>query len=63
MSGVVREHEGVAAQLSAGPKASVIMVVYFTGPALAQTLARVLDDRSVGELVIVENGASAGPVK
>ena len=62
MSGVVREHEGVAAQLSAGPKASVIMVVYFTGPALAQTLARVLDDRSVGELVIVENGASADEV-
>jgi GT2 family glycosyltransferase len=47
-----------AAPPAAAPEVSVIMVVYFTGPALAQTIRRVLTDPAVGELVIVENGAT-----
>ena len=37
---------------------SVIMVVYKTGPALEESLRRVLADFQVDEFVIVENGAS-----
>ena len=62
MSEVLAERDSVGLTTAAAPKASVIMVVYFTGPALAQTLARVLEDPSVGELVIVENGASPDEV-
>jgi hypothetical protein len=39
---------------------SVVMVVYMTGPALEESVARVLRDPRVDELVIVDNG-STGP--
>ena len=38
---------------------TVVMVVYRTGPVLAQSVARVLDDKLVGELVLVDNGSTA----
>ena len=53
--------EGAAA-LSAvrprGPTVSVVMVVYRTGEALAESLACVLADPLVDEFVIVDNGSS-----
>ena len=60
MSSVLHELDdpGPEAAAPPAPQVSVVMVVYFTGPALSQTLRRVLTDPSVGELVIVENGAT-----
>ena len=40
-------------------EASVVMVVYRTGPALASSLARVLAEEAVGEFVIIDNGSTA----
>ncbi len=40
------------------PEVSVIMVVYRTGPALEQSLARVLADPHVDEFVLVDNGST-----
>jgi GT2 family glycosyltransferase len=40
------------------PTVSVVMVVYMTGEALAQSVACVLDDPQVDEFVIVDNGSS-----
>lgn len=40
------------------PEVSVVMVVYRTGPALADTLKRALAESGVGELVIVDNGST-----
>jgi GT2 family glycosyltransferase len=37
---------------------SVIMVVYRTGPALGESLQKVLDCREVEELVVVDNGST-----
>src|SRR4051812_33546894 len=37
---------------------SVVMVVYMTGEALAESLPRVLADPLVDEFVIVDNGSS-----
>ena len=37
---------------------SVVMVVYRTGPALAESLAKVLAERAVEELVVVDNGST-----
>ena len=38
---------------------SVVMVVYRTGPALAESLAKVLAEPAVEELVVVDNGSTA----
>ena len=46
--------------LAARRSVSVVMVVYMTGPALEESLARVLSDSLVDEFVIVDNG-STGP--
>jgi N-acetylglucosaminyl-diphospho-decaprenol L-rhamnosyltransferase len=46
--------------LRAGPGISVVMVVYMTGEALSRSIACVLEDPLVDELVIVDNG-STGP--
>ena len=46
------------AYLKAGPKVSVVMVVYMTGEALAQSLTCVLAEPEVDELVIVDNGST-----
>jgi GT2 family glycosyltransferase len=45
--------------LGARPSVSVVMVVYMTGEALHESLACVLRDPSVGELVIVDNGSTS----
>ena len=39
------------------PEVSVVMVVYRTGPALEESLARVLTDPHVDEFVLVDNGS------
>ncbi len=44
------------AQLRA--RISVIMVSYMTGPALHESVAAVLDDREIYELILVDNGSS-----
>ncbi len=41
---------------------SVVMVVYHTGPVLADSLAQVLADPDCDELVLVDNGSSAEEV-
>jgi N-acetylglucosaminyl-diphospho-decaprenol L-rhamnosyltransferase len=41
-----------------GVDVTVVMVVYRTGPALAQTVARVLADNDVDEFVVVDNGST-----
>lgn len=46
--------------LRARRSVSVIMVVYMTGEALAQSLACVLADPLVDELVVVDNGSTLG---
>jgi hypothetical protein len=46
--------------LSARRRVSVIMVVYMTGEALAESLQCVLRDPLVDELVVVDNGSTAG---
>jgi GT2 family glycosyltransferase len=42
---------------AAGADLSVIMVVFRTGPALQESLARVLDDPTPDEFIIVDNGS------
>jgi len=42
-----------------GPDVSVVMVVYHTGPILAESIADVLQDPEVDELVLVDNGSCA----
>ena len=42
------------------PTVSVVMVVYMTGEALAQSMACVLGDPLVDEFVIVDNGSALG---
>src|SRR5205814_3504300 len=44
--------------LGAHPAVSVVMVVYMTGEALHESVACVLADPSVDELVIVDNGST-----
>ena len=41
-----------------GGEVSVIMVVYRTGPALTESIARVLGDAEVDELILVDNGST-----
>jgi GT2 family glycosyltransferase len=41
-----------------GIEVSVVMVVYRTGPALGESLRRVLDSKEVDEFVIVDNGST-----
>lgn len=45
-------------RLGPGPSVSVVMVVYMTGEALTQSIACVLADPLVDELVIVDNGST-----
>jgi N-acetylglucosaminyl-diphospho-decaprenol L-rhamnosyltransferase len=45
-----------------GARVSVVMVVYRTGPALAESLRRVLACEDVDEFVVVDNGSSADEV-
>jgi GT2 family glycosyltransferase len=40
------------------PTVSVVMVVYMTGEALAQSIACVLDDPLIDEFVVVDNGST-----
>ena len=40
------------------PRVSVVMVIYMTGDAMGESLACVLADPRVDELVIVDNGSS-----
>jgi N-acetylglucosaminyl-diphospho-decaprenol L-rhamnosyltransferase len=47
-----------AASSKASPRVSVIMVVYMTGPALMESVRRVLADPAADEFVIVDNGSS-----
>jgi N-acetylglucosaminyl-diphospho-decaprenol L-rhamnosyltransferase len=42
-----------------GPSVSVVMVVYRTGEALGESLARVLACAEVSELIVVDNGSTA----
>lgn len=64
MNAYVRPRNGgflPRAQAADGGRAaevSVVMVVYRTGPALNESIARVLADPDVAELVIVDNGSS-----
>lgn len=46
------------ASSKARPRVSVIMVVYMTGPALMESVRRVLAEPAVEEFVIVDNGSS-----
>ena len=48
----------VQSELALLPRASAIMVVYHTGPALQESLQRVLIDEDAAELIIVDNGSS-----
>lgn len=49
----------IAAESDAGaPSVSVVMVVYRTGEELQDSIDSVLADRTVGELVIVDNGSA-----
>lgn len=57
---VAAEPASIAEFLSARSSVSVVMVVYMTGVALAESVACVLRDPLVDELVIVDNG-STGP--
>jgi N-acetylglucosaminyl-diphospho-decaprenol L-rhamnosyltransferase len=47
-----------AASSKAPTRVSVIMVVYMTGPALMESVRRVLADPAVDDFVIVDNGSS-----
>lgn len=62
MNGFVRpDHPGTFAAkppVRARVELSVVMVVYQTGPALAESVARVLADPDLGEFVIIDNGSS-----
>ncbi|OXE37222.1 MAG: glycosyl transferase [Phenylobacterium zucineum] len=49
---IVRDAEG------SKPKVSVVMVIYKTGEAMTESLACVLADPRVDELVVVDNGSS-----
>jgi len=42
-----------------GPEVTVVMVVYRTGPVLADSVERVLADPDVDELILVDNGSTA----
>ncbi|HZZ31191.1 MAG TPA: glycosyltransferase family 2 protein [Phenylobacterium sp.] len=57
---VAHESAPTPAFLAARRTVSVVMVVYMTGPALGESVERVLKDPLVDELVIVDNG-STGP--
>ncbi len=46
------------APAGAGPETTVVVVVYRTGPPLAESVARVLADPAVDELVLVDNGST-----
>mgnify|MGYP000087087480 CR=1 FL=1 len=65
MTGFVRPRSGgfveTAQRVRSGKKTelSVVMVVYHTGPALAESLRRVLADSGVQEFVLVDNGSTA----
>ena len=48
----------VSLPVGAAPEVAVVMVVYRTGPPLAESLARVLADPAVGEFVLVDNGST-----
>lgn len=52
--------EGVTAlpQAKTLPSISVIMVSYYTGPALLEAINAVLRDKTIAELIIVDNGNS-----
>lgn len=54
------EPAALSDDLRAHRSVSVVMVVYMTGEALEQSLACVLADPLVDELVVVDNGSSAG---
>ena len=43
----------------AGPDVSVVMVVFRTGPVLAESIDKVLSDPDVDELILVDNGSTA----
>jgi len=45
-------------QTQVRPRISVIMVSYMTGPALHESVAAVLDDPGIYELILVDNGSS-----
>lgn len=55
---VAAEPAATSDVLKARRRVSVVMVVYMTGEALHQSLACVLGDRLVDELVIVDNGST-----
>ena len=54
----VADHPAAAVGEGTRPRVSVIMVVFMTGEALAQSLACVLADPRVDELVVVDNGST-----
>jgi GT2 family glycosyltransferase len=56
---VAMEPVETADVLGAHPSVSVVMVVYMTGEALYESVACVLADPAVGELVIVDNGSTS----
>jgi len=41
-----------------GPEISVVMVIFRTGPVLAESIAKVLADPEVDELILVDNGST-----
>jgi GT2 family glycosyltransferase len=45
-----------------GPEVSVVVVVYRTGEVLGESIAHVLTDPDVDELILVDNGSSAGEI-
>jgi N-acetylglucosaminyl-diphospho-decaprenol L-rhamnosyltransferase len=57
---VAVEPASVSEFLATRRSVTVVMVVYMTGPALEESVARVLSDPLVDEFVIVDNGSS-GP--
>lgn len=60
MNVTVRPADLSGARLAAPPRVetTVVMVVYFTGPALAESLDRVLADPAVDEFVLIDNGST-----
>jgi N-acetylglucosaminyl-diphospho-decaprenol L-rhamnosyltransferase len=55
---VVTKRAPLQAVVSTPRRISVVMVVYMTGPALGESIERVLADPLVDEFVIVDNGSS-----
>ena len=45
-------------QTQSRPRISVIMVSFMTGPALHESVAAVLDDPDIYELILVDNGST-----